>query len=54
MGPNQRPQRIVFALLVWILGGRLLIVRYTGHRLSGDDLNMGTPSVDRESPKCSG
>lgn len=41
-------------LLCLILGGRLLIVRYTGHGLSGDDLNMGTPSVDRESLKCSG
>ena len=31
-----------------------MTTRYTGHRLSGDDLNTGTPSVERVSAKFSG
>lgn len=54
VGPNQIPQRSVFTFFVRMLGGRFMIVTYTGHRLWCDDLNTGIPSVDKETAKCSG
>ena len=54
LGPNQRPQIIVFSFLKRMRGGRFSIVRYTGHRVAPDDLNTGTPLVERLNAKCSG
>lgn len=50
LGPNQRPQVIVFSFLKRMHSGRFSIVRYTDHRVAPDDLNTGTPSVERLSP----
>ena len=39
LGPNQTHQiRIMFSLFMRMLGGRLLTTKYTGQRLSIDDL----------------
>ena len=48
VGPNQSD-----AIQHWC-GGMLVTIKYIGHRLPLDDLNIGTPSVDRMRPVCSG
>ena len=35
-------------------GGRLLMTKYTGQRLTDEDLKRGTPSVKIEKAKSSG
>ena len=51
VGPIHRPQTIMFSAFIRICAGRFRMTRYTGHKLTGDDLYRGTPSVDSERAK---
>ena len=53
MGPTQSPASRMFSAFERILGGRLRTVKYTGHKLNGDDLESSTPSVDMDRARFS-
>ena len=53
MGPTHNLASRMFSAFIRILTGRFRIIKYTGHKLIGDDLKRGTSSVDIDRARLS-
>ncbi len=55
MGPYKCELTIkIFKIQSDVVDGKLMITKYTCHRLVEEELNIGLPSVNIEKARCSG